>query len=113
MSAPRREHDWDVIYKLVIIGDPAVGKSSILLQFAVRGGGGARRARDRDNDRGFALPSVLGVSRPTCAWGCTPFVCWTGLGGRGRREGPRIPPCPRFRIRPFGRIPLSAAARGL
>lgn len=35
MAASRFEHDYDFLFRLVIIGDPAVGKSSILLRFAV------------------------------------------------------------------------------
>ena len=34
MAAPKR--DYDYLFKLVIIGDSGVGKSSLLLRFAVR-----------------------------------------------------------------------------
>lgn len=41
------KRDYDYLFKLVLIGDSGVGKSCLLLRFAVRGGGPRERQRGR------------------------------------------------------------------
>ena len=64
-TATKGSHEWDFLYKLVIIGDPAVGKSSILLQFAVRTAVRTGVIRVNSALNGLAVDPVVGrVSGP-------------------------------------------------
>jgi len=121
-AARRAKRDYDHLFKLVLIGDTGVGKSCLLLRFAVRRGGargGAPRARapraapSGPVGRGLTAPAARAArppGRPQDDAFTESFI--TTIGVDFVRRAPRaraLPPGPGPRAR--RRTPARAVAR--